>query len=333
MILTPSDVASSARALSRWELAEYISEGFVIIACVGELVADLASCLTEERRKHLARWSTILLVAALSVALICLVRTNELSGSVIGSLGDKAGEADSKARKAIADSATALTQAGIAEQSSRRALDESGKATASASNALVLANGARREADSFEKDITSAKRQASDAESHLAEALQRASEATAELNRIKSPRSLLNDSQAASALAVFKDTEYMFLSVFADDESIQLLRAIDGVLQRAEWKRAQPTSPFPPAINVFGREVNVTVSAGLTTGVQVSVDSTESLASLQALPLDKLPQTVKAALALNARISSSLYPSQGEMKVNVQPGTSGTIRIAVGKKP
>src|ERR1035441_9159508 len=98
MIFTAS-VSSLSQSLHRWELAEYISEGFVILACAGELVADLGvSWLTEGHKKHLQRRSTILLVAALSVSLICLVRTNELSGSVIGSLGDEAEDADRKAK-------------------------------------------------------------------------------------------------------------------------------------------------------------------------------------------------------------------------------------------
>lgn len=184
MILTASDVESLSRSLSRWEWGEYISEAFVIIACAGELVADLeASWLTEERKKHLQRRSTILLVAALSVSLICLVRTNERSGSVIGSLGDKAEDADKKAAKALTDSGTAqrkadeastvagdaLTKAGNAAESLGKAEDEANKARVAASNALVLARGARQEADSFEKDITSAKEAAAKAEAKLAD--------------------------------------------------------------------------------------------------------------------------------------------------------------------
>jgi hypothetical protein len=336
MIFAASDVESLSKSLGRWEVAEYVCAALVTIACAGEYVSDFTNWFTgriRERKERLAKASTLLLICALSLELICLVRTNSLSGRLIGSLNEVAGEADSKAKAALSNSATALTQSGAAEQSSGRALDESGKATASASSALVLAGGARREADSFEKDIVSAKKQASDAESHLAEALKRAADTTAELDRIKSPRSLSHDSELVSALAVFKGTDYMFLSVYADQESIQLLREIDGVLQRAEWKRVQPSSPFPPAINVFGRDVNVAVSSGLTTGLQISVDSMESLTSLQALPPDKLPQAVKAAVVLNLSISSNLSPSQGETKVNVEKGASGTVRIAVGKKP
>ena len=47
MIFASPDFASS---LHRWELAEYISEGFVILACAGELIADLAERLGERRR-------------------------------------------------------------------------------------------------------------------------------------------------------------------------------------------------------------------------------------------------------------------------------------------
>jgi hypothetical protein len=133
MIFTAS-VSSLSQSLHRWELAEYISEGFVILACAGELVADLGvSWLTEGHKKHLQRRSTILLVAALSVSLICLVRTNELSGSVIGSLGDKAEDADRKAKTALTDSATALSQA-------KDALTK-------AADALERANAAELEAD------------------------------------------------------------------------------------------------------------------------------------------------------------------------------------------
>jgi len=87
-------MASDVSSLAGWERGEYISEAFVIVACAGELVADLGrKCLTRVHRHHIGRLSTILLVAALLASLICLVRTNELSGNVIGSLGDKAEEA------------------------------------------------------------------------------------------------------------------------------------------------------------------------------------------------------------------------------------------------
>jgi hypothetical protein len=145
MTLTPSEVASLTTALSRWELAEYICAAFVTIGCIGEYVAEFTNWLTngeKNRKERLAKRSTLLLIAALSLELICLVRTNTLSGTVIGSLEEKAGEAATKAQQALGDSSVAITQSG-------KAVDESGQAKTSASNALVLARGARTEADSF----------------------------------------------------------------------------------------------------------------------------------------------------------------------------------------
>jgi hypothetical protein len=126
-------------------------------------------------------------------------RQEEQARQIVGSLSDKAEEADRKARAAISESSTALNQAkdaldkaGIAQESLGKAENEANTAQSAASNALniskdadQIAHGARQEADSFERDIVSAKTLAADAESHLADALKQAAEATAELNRLK----------------------------------------------------------------------------------------------------------------------------------------------------
>jgi hypothetical protein len=181
MIVTASDVASLSESLSRWEIGEYICAGLVTIACAGEYVAEFKDWFTggiKERKGRLAKRSTLLLIVALSLELICLVRTNSISGMLIGSLSDKAEKADAKAQSAIgksslaenkanaatADSSVALSQAkdaiikaGKAEESLGKAEGEANKAQTASSNALTLARGARLEADTFEKDITSAK--------------------------------------------------------------------------------------------------------------------------------------------------------------------------------
>jgi hypothetical protein len=182
-MITAYDVGPLSTSLSRWELGEYIFEALVIVACAGELVAGLGR-LPMRCKRRIERWSTMLLVAALSLELICLVRTNQLSGNVIDSLGEKAEEADRKAKRAIADSSTALaqaidalTKAGKASDSLGKAEDKANKAQTASSNALALARGARSEADSFEKDIVSANKQAAEAEAHLAEARQLAANA------------------------------------------------------------------------------------------------------------------------------------------------------------
>jgi hypothetical protein len=105
-----------------------------------------------------------LAIIGLTLGVICLFRTNQLSGNVIGSLGQKAEEADSKAQKAITDSGTALTKAGeaaikaaTAEDATEKALSKSDEAKASASHALILAHGARQEAASIERDLALAR--------------------------------------------------------------------------------------------------------------------------------------------------------------------------------
>src|SRR5271168_523847 len=96
MTLTPSAHTSLTNTLSRWESAEYICAGVVAIACIGVYLAHFTNWFAggiEERKERLAKGSTLLLVAALSFEFICLVRTNILSGNVIGSLSDQAEEA------------------------------------------------------------------------------------------------------------------------------------------------------------------------------------------------------------------------------------------------
>src|SRR5712692_8329255 len=104
MTLTTSDVASLSKSISRWEVGEYICAGLVTVACAGEYVADFKDWFTggiTERKDKLAKRSTLLLIIALSLELICLVRTNIISGMLIGSLRDTAEEADTKARTAL----------------------------------------------------------------------------------------------------------------------------------------------------------------------------------------------------------------------------------------
>ena len=196
MILTALDVLPLPVLLHRWEWTEYIAEIFVVLGCAGELLADVGErWLGKNGSRHLERCSTIILILALMLSLKALVRTNELSGFVIGSLGDKADEADAKAQAALGDAGTASIEAAAAK-STADGLDskataagvKADQANTSAATALVTAGNARREADSFEKDIKSAKEQAEKAEAHLSEAATRADELTAEFIRLETPR-------------------------------------------------------------------------------------------------------------------------------------------------
>src|ERR1700688_3375181 len=98
-----ADISSLARSLSRWEFSEYVSCAFVAFACAGEYIADFTDWLTagiEERKKKLAKFFTLVLISSPALKLVCLVRTNTLSGQLIGSLSEKAGAADAKAQSA-----------------------------------------------------------------------------------------------------------------------------------------------------------------------------------------------------------------------------------------
>ena len=124
MILTASDVSSLGRALSRWEVAEYVFAGLVTVACAGEYLADFKDWFTggdKAKKDRLAKRSTLLLIAALALELTCLVKTNSLSGQLIGSLDEKAGAADIKAQSAIEESSLAENKASRADTSAGEA--------------------------------------------------------------------------------------------------------------------------------------------------------------------------------------------------------------------
>jgi len=358
-MLASPDISSLSNSLSRWETAEYVYAGLVALACAGEYVADFTTWFTagrEERRKQLAKISTLVLIASLALELVCLVKTNSLSGLLIGSLSERAERADQKARTAITDSSTALSQArdaqaraGAAQDSlgraqdeankaqdeANKAQDEANKAQSAATSALTLARGAREEADSFERDIVSAKKQAADAESHLAEALKRAAVTSAELDRIKSPRSLTDVSGLVDILRPFGGTEFKFESVFADDESIHLLRQINAALESAGWKRIKQ-SGMNLSIPTVQLGQNDLVNTDVSTGTLVIVESTEPMEALESLPRDKLPSNVRIAIILNEAIISHMSPPESltpQNRVSVSPGSSTVIRIKVGKKP
>jgi hypothetical protein len=103
----------------------------------------------------------------------------------------------------------------------------------------------------------------------------------------------------------------------------------------AQWKRVKPPHGFP-TINVYGNDVDFAVTSALNSGIQLSVESTESLATLNALAPERWPQHVRAAAALFSSLSSNLSPAEtpSERKlVDVLTGTSTVVRISIGKKP
>jgi hypothetical protein len=103
MILTASDVSSLESSLGYWEWGEYVSAFFVFIGCAGEFVSQFTGWVAKEddknRRIKWEKASGLVLIAALAFELVCLVRTNQLSGQVIASLNDEAEQAKQEAQK------------------------------------------------------------------------------------------------------------------------------------------------------------------------------------------------------------------------------------------
>jgi hypothetical protein len=317
-----------------------VLEGSALIFFALLVLFDVLAHLTEDAQKDRAKGFERVGLCCFAVAVLAEMlaypyskRNDELSGNEIHRLSVIGRKALDDANTAITHAGHAETSAGLAEQSSKRAVEKSDRAEGSASSAMTLAKGARKEADTFENRLGSAEHKADEAESHLAEALRRATEATSELDRLRSPRSLTHIPELIFSLAQFKDTEYTFSSVFQDGESIDFLKAIDSVLQHAGWKRVKPPHGFP-AINVYGSDVDFAVTVDFNAGVQVSADAPEALTVLQSTPLEKLSQLVRAAIVLNLSLSSNTLPQgNAESKpVDIQVGTSKTIRIAVGKR-
>jgi hypothetical protein len=138
MILTASEVASLSKWLSFWEYGEYISEALVALACFGEYTASFTTWFTNgdrERQRRLEKCSTLLLIFSVTSGLLCLIQTNELSGRVIGYLGEQAEEAAKKSENAI-------TEANSATDKARTAKYIAAEAELAAGHANTLAVGA-----------------------------------------------------------------------------------------------------------------------------------------------------------------------------------------------
>ena len=199
--------------------------------------------------------------------------------------------------------------------------ERAGKAQESLALAEQHAAEANAKAEGFRLDI--------------AQANERTATAELELAKIKTPRSLTDIPQLIAALEPFKNTEYMFSGVFADEESINTLKQLDAVLQRAEWKNVGSPGGFP-SISVYGKDRNMSVQASLRTGIRISVSSIETGDSLRSKPLAELPRYIQAAIALNSNLPSHIAPPQdlpdGNF-VNVTPGGLTCVQIDVGKKP
>jgi|SRR5579872_523995 len=204
MTLTASDVASLESALRCWEWAEYISTGVVFIGCVGEFFAEFTPFPSGEKRKHkLARLSLILVIAGIAGELLATVRTSQLSGLVIASVGVQAGDAKTSADNA-ADAAAR------ADGSAHKADVEARQSSASAQRAKGIAEVAEKQA-------------------HRSES---------ELAMLKAPRTIspLAQERMVDVLKAFKGTQFD-LDVASSEEPVKLALKLRSILTQAGWKQ------------------------------------------------------------------------------------------------
>ncbi|MGD0909119.1 MAG: hypothetical protein ABSA96_16175 [Candidatus Acidiferrales bacterium] len=338
-----NSLESVRRAHSHLEAASLV---FFALLVVFEALAHLAE--DEATERTLDKIGIVFFAVAVLAEIAAYPygqRNDELAQQAIGSLDTKVKEAEGNASKAVSDSRTALgqatdalTKAGMAANALGKAESEAKGAQTASSNALTLATGAHKEADSFENDIKSAKQQATAAEQHLADALREAAQAQAELDRIKSPRSIVNRDKLTTDLRPFSGTVYV-LNVFLDQESTEFIKAVAGALDAAGWVREQ-SKGFAignPTMRIdFGQGLEYVPSC-IESGIGIHVRTKESLPVLRSTPFPSLPKIVQAALTLKASIAASISPSDeqnvGAGVIDPEPGEGLPITICVGKKP
>jgi hypothetical protein len=221
--------------------------------------------------------------------------------------------------------------ASAASEAARTAREQSDAATISSAGAQKLANGARKEADSFDQRIVSATNTATTAEQHLAEALKEATQAEAELERIRTPRSISNTSDLIAGLGSFRGTTYTFTGVYSDQESLDLLRQIDSALTAAGWTRVKPPDNNPIILTVAP---GFTVAPSTQSGVLVQAESANPAATM-AIPPPLLPSYLRAGIALKMGLANGIVPPQQELRgpLGVSAGSHTDVFITVGKKP
>jgi hypothetical protein len=290
---------------------EFAAILFFILLVVFEVLAHKEE--EEIREKLLERiglWFFGIAVFMELVAFIYGQRNDTLSGAVITSLDAKANDASSKAAKAVGDSGIALGQAKDAETKSSDAITSAGDAT-------ILARGAR---------------------SDVASAQQQEEELRAELERLRTPRSLSDVSQLISALAPYQGTKYLYEAVGTTPEALDLLRAIDSALQQAGWVRDE--TPFVViGLHPFADDPKFGVPVSFVTGVHVGITlpNTEDKATLNLLWPSQSPEAIKKASFLLSHLRLHIVPSTAHAfgnEINVSKGpVSNTVRITVGDKP
>lgn len=227
MTLTASEVASLSSSLSHWEYAEYFFAGLVTLGCAGEYVAnftDWFTCGIDEKKKRLEKRSTLLLVAALVFELICLAKTNQISGRIIGSLGEKAEQASNETERAITNADSAISKAQSADDKSQQADLQADKAT---EQVKVVEKRAQR--------LAKQERAIEQAENKLAEAQHG-------LDRRVNPRwrNLIIDGKKIGDFLKGNSTSgFEILYAPGESEAYTTALVLSGLLSSAGWKQTE----------------------------------------------------------------------------------------------
>lgn len=282
-------------------------------------------------------WNTAIIVLMVGVAVVAtgLVISQQMAFRKADALAVVTGQL-SKLKEGTANQriADANERAGRAEQGAGEANERAAKAQSSLASAEQQAAEANAKAEGFRLDIAKANESAAQAQAQVAGATAEAAKANLELERIRTPRSLINAAALTDSLEAFKGTEYVVIGCFQDQESINLLIQIDKALASAGWTRGK----LPPQ-GSFG-DIQLTISKDFAvpitsrTGVYVGAQSDETVGELKATPLSLLPSYIRAAMALKGGLASNINPPEGDFgPLPVDPGNSTSVFIIVGKKP
>ena len=301
-------------------------------------LTDQVNALTFSRD----RWNSAYMVfVAVTVVLAAFVfiaqfiagrkskKLEEVQSSLIAAK-DSQSELDSRAKDVrIAD---ALKQAGESNKAAGEANERAGKAQASLAAAEQQSAEANAKAEAFRLDIAKANEEAARAQAQVAEATAEAAKANLELERIRTPRALTNALELTDSLKIFKGTEYTVIGCFQDQESIDLLTQIDKALLAAGWARKLPTQDSFGDLRLnLAKDFPVPITT--RSGIYIGAQSTETVDALRAQLM--LPEYIRAAMALKGALGVGINPPEPDLisPLQVDPGTSTSVFIIVGKKP
>ncbi len=221
----------------------------------------------------------------------------------------------------------------IANKAAAEANERATKAQANLALAERQAAEANAKAESSRLDIAKANEGAAQAQAQVAGAMAEAAKANLDLQRIRTPRSLVNAAALTESLRTFNGTEYVVIGCFQDQDSVNLLVQLDKALEDAGWKRGKLPQGSAADIQLnIAKDFAVPITT--RSGVYVGAQSTETIDTLKETPAALLPEYIRAAMALKGGLASGIDPPEGDFgPLPVDPGNSTSVFILIGKKP